>query len=221
MEQQLIWFMRITLAGLMGAMVGYERHSQSKEAGVKTHCIVALSSAMIMILSKYGFADSISFDASRIASQVVTGIGFLGAGIIFVKNDTIQGLTTAAGVWATCGIGMCIGAGMYALGIMAAVIIVAVQLFMRRSRFFGTGHLSMTMDITLDDTYTAEMLHGRFRKLKIVGSDFRAIDQRMSDHCWKVEVNISIGEEYSIQRLMRDLMETSGIRQISVVNKSI
>ena len=78
MEQQLIWFMRITLAGLMGAMVGYERHSQSKEAGVKTHCIVALSSAMIMILSKYGFADSISFDASRIASQVVTGIGFLG-----------------------------------------------------------------------------------------------------------------------------------------------
>ena len=84
------WLIRITLEGFFRLIIGYERHSRSKEAGVRTHTIVALASAMLMILSKYGFGDAQHFDAARIAAQIVSGIGFLGAGIIFVRHDTIK-----------------------------------------------------------------------------------------------------------------------------------
>ena len=112
------FLIRIVLAAILGAMVGLERTKQQKDAGIRTHCIVALTSAVFMILSKYAFIDVVALagskgaDPSRIASQVVTGISFLGAGVIFKNaNFAIKGLTTAAGMWATSAIGMAIGAG--------------------------------------------------------------------------------------------------------------
>lgn len=95
------FLLKILLATFMGAIIGFERKSRNKEAGIRTHAIVCLASALMMIVSKYGFFDVERIDASRIASQVVTGIGFLGAGLIFIKNNSVNGLTTAAGVWAT------------------------------------------------------------------------------------------------------------------------
>ena len=87
-----------------------------KEAGVRTHLIVAIGSALMMIVSKYGFSDTIAdlgkADASRIASQILTEVGFLGAGTIFIRKNAISGLTTAAGIWATAGIGMAVGSGL-------------------------------------------------------------------------------------------------------------
>ena len=148
MSEQFIWIFRIFLSAIAGALVGYERYSQSKEAGVKTHSIVALASAMMMILSKYGFADTGGADTARIAAQVVSGVGFIGAGLIFIKCDVIQGLTTAAGIWATCGIGMCIGAGMYIVGMFTAVFIVLIQLYMRHAKYFSGSHISMEMERT-------------------------------------------------------------------------
>lgn len=125
------YFLRIIIAGICGAVIGYERKNRMKEAGIRTHLIVALGSALMMVVSKYGFADSLAefgkADASRIASQIVTGVGFLGAGTIFVRKNAISGLTTAAGIWATAGIGMAIGAGMYSVGIATAVTITIVQ----------------------------------------------------------------------------------------------
>lgn len=125
------YFLRILIAGICGGIIGYERKNRLKEAGVRTHLIVALGSALMMVVSKYGFADSLAefgkADASRIASQIVTGVGFLGAGTIFVRKNAISGLTTAAGIWATAGIGMAIGAGLYSVGIATAVTITIVQ----------------------------------------------------------------------------------------------
>ena len=102
---------RIIIAGICGGIIGYERKNRNKEAGIRTHMIVALGASLIMIVSKYGFADilgeqGIALDPSRIAAQIVTGVGFLGAGMIFMRKNTISGLTTAAGIWATSAIGM-------------------------------------------------------------------------------------------------------------------
>jgi len=134
---ELEFFGRLLLAGICGAVVGYERKRNMKEAGVRTHFIVAMAAALVMLVSKYGFADVASLpghsvDASRVAASVVSGVGFLGAGLIFVRKYTINGLTTAAGIWATSAVGMAIGGGMYAVGIMGAVIILLAQVFLHR-----------------------------------------------------------------------------------------
>ncbi len=130
---QLPWILRLVIASLCGALIGYERAIQRKSAGVRTHIVVAFSSALFMILSKYGFADlmkisGMEYDASRIAAQIVSGISFIGAGTILVKKSQISGLTTAAGVWATAAIGMAIGSGLYFLGIIATAILFIVQM---------------------------------------------------------------------------------------------
>ena len=128
MEIELISILRIVFAGFCGCLVGLERKNRSKEAGIRTHCVVACGAAIIMIVSKYaffdigaiaegvGFSGEIRLDPSRVASTIASGIGFLGAGMIFVHKNTISGLTTAAGIWATSGIGMAIGAGLYFVG---------------------------------------------------------------------------------------------------------
>ncbi len=116
------WIIRILTSIFFATVIGYERHRSYKEAGVRTHVLVALSTCLLMIISKYGFSDVEKVDASRIAAGVVSGISFLGAGIIFERRGKIEGLTTAAGVFATGAIGMCFGAGMYLLGIISSLL---------------------------------------------------------------------------------------------------
>ena len=141
--QNVDFIIRILLAAACGFLLGIERSRRFKEAGVRTHMIVCCAAALMMIISKYGFADLTSADgvlyngtrgadAARIAAQVVSGVSFLGAGMIFLRRDTPQGLTTAAGIWATSGIGMAIGAGMYTIGISATVFIYIAQLILHR-----------------------------------------------------------------------------------------
>ncbi len=125
MEGELI--LRLFLAGVLGALIGLEREYRAKEAGYRTHFLVSLGSALIMIVSQYGFldlykAEGVHYDSARLAAQVVTGIGFIGAGTIILQKQVVRGLTTAAGVWATSGVGLTIGAGMYVLGVSAAVL---------------------------------------------------------------------------------------------------
>ncbi|MBQ7793383.1 MAG: MgtC/SapB family protein [Clostridia bacterium] len=138
--QQMIFIMRILLAGTCGIAIGLERKNRAKEAGIRTHFVVACAAALMMIVSKYAFFDVITegiyggvevrLDPSRVASTIASGIGFLGAGMIFVHKNTITGLTTAAGIWATSGVGMAIGAGMYVIGIAATVLILLAQVLL-------------------------------------------------------------------------------------------
>lgn len=126
---------RIFLAGICGAVIGYERKNRNKEAGIRTHMIVSLGAALIMVVSKYGFSDilgdaGIALDPSRIAAQIVTGVGFLGAGMIFLRKNTVSGLTTAAGIWATSAIGMAIGSGLYIIGVLTTLLIVVIQILL-------------------------------------------------------------------------------------------
>lgn len=129
---QLELIFRIFLAGVLGAVIGYERKNRDKSAGTRTHAMVCLGAALLMVISKYCFPDVADYDASRVASQIVSGVGFLGTGMIFVKNSTVSGLTTAAGVWTTAGIGMAVGAGAYWIGIAAALIMILMQILMHK-----------------------------------------------------------------------------------------
>ena len=151
---QLTYFLRLAASVACGAAIGFERRNRLKEAGIRTHILVALASALMMIISKYGFYDvviydSISLDASRIAANIVSGVGFLGAGVIFVRRQMVSGLTTAAGIWATSGIGMALGAGMYVMGFSSTIIIIAVQIVLHRDlrwlRCPQSEHVSLTV----------------------------------------------------------------------------
>ena len=118
----------IVVAALLGGAIGLEREYRSKEAGFRTHFLVGLGSGLFMVLSLYGFDDFIGIpgvqrDPSRIAAQVVSGIGFIGAGCIIFQKNAVKGLTTAAGLWVTSAIGMAAGAGMYLLSVVATALV--------------------------------------------------------------------------------------------------
>ena len=131
---QLEYFIRILLAGICGAIIGLERRKRFKDAGIRTHLILSIGCAVIMIVSKYAFSDVLDYDAARVASNIISGVGFLGAGVIFVKSGSVRGLTTAAGIWTTAAIGMAIGAGFYLLGIGVTILLVVIQLLLYRFR---------------------------------------------------------------------------------------
>ena len=132
------FLLRLLLSAALGALVGLERSKRRKEAGIRTHCIIACTSALFMIVSKYAFLDCLNIDGlrgadpARIAAQVVSGISFLGAGVIFKNGNSIRGLTTAAGMWGTAAIGMAVGAGMYWLGLFESAVLVAIQVILHR-----------------------------------------------------------------------------------------
>jgi putative Mg2+ transporter-C (MgtC) family protein len=123
---------RLLGATLLGAAIGLEREIRGKGAGIRTHLLVALGSALFMIVSMYAFPDASKFDASRVAAGVVGGLGFLCAGII-MKNRHISGLTTAAGLWVTGAVGLAMGGGMYEVSVLTTVVMIicmeAVNLF--------------------------------------------------------------------------------------------
>ena len=132
--EYIVQIIRLLAACICGFVIGIERTNRSKKAGVRTHVVVACGAALVMIVSKYGFYDMFSdiskHDPSRIASNIITGIGFLGAGMILVNKRSITGLTTAAGIWTTAGIGMAMGAGMYVIAVAATIIILLAQLLL-------------------------------------------------------------------------------------------
>jgi putative Mg2+ transporter-C (MgtC) family protein len=123
---------RLVVAALLGSLVGFERERLDWAAGLRTHMLVCLGSALAIIISAFGFKDilgtaSVVLDPSRIAAQVISGIGFLGAGtILFLRQEIIRGLTTAAGLWAVAAIGLAIGSGLYFAGAIATVIVLII-----------------------------------------------------------------------------------------------
>ena len=115
--------LRVLAAAFVGAVIGYEREIRAKGAGMRTHVLVALGSALFMIVSQFGFEGAPRFDAARVAAGVVGGLGFLGGGIIMKTKNHVSGLTTAAGLWVTGSLGLAAGCGMYALSGICLVLV--------------------------------------------------------------------------------------------------
>lgn len=164
------WLIRMLVACVCGFAIGFERKSRSKEAGIRTHSIVCMASCIIMIVSKYGFSDTGAVDYERIAAQVVSGIGFLGAGIIFYKHDFLHGLTTAAGVWATAGIGLAIGAGMLFVGLIATTMLVLLQILLHRPWKFLKGNMVhvIRLNVKLDEDGVVDKINELFDVKKVL-----------------------------------------------------
>lgn len=151
------YILRIIIAAILGGAIGLEREYRAKEAGFRTHFLVGLGSALFMVISQYGFGDALnafhtSFDPSRIASQVVTGIGFIGAGTIIFQKHMVKGLTTAAGLWVTSAIGLTAGAGMYMLSVTATILVLlCLELMSVILKRFGTKQIEITFSSPTKD----------------------------------------------------------------------
>ena len=120
MSETYVLIARLVLAGVLGGLIGAEREYRAKVAGMRTHMLVAIGAALMLVVSRYGFGGE--GDPSRVAAQIVSGIGFIGAGAIMVQRHSVHGLTTAAGVWVSAGIGMAVASGLYAIAIAATVL---------------------------------------------------------------------------------------------------
>ena len=153
------------MAGLLGGLIGFEREFRAKEAGVRTHFIVALGSALFMLISQYAFSGR--FDAARVAAQVVSGIGFIGAGVIIFQKNSIRGITTAAGLWVAAAIGLASGAEMYSVAIAATLMTVLV---LETMHFITRTHGEKEVSITLSPV-TNEELAEIIKTLKDCGAD--------------------------------------------------
>ena len=131
--QEMEYLIGIAVSLVLGFAIGFERKLRSKEAGIRTHTIVCVGAALMMVVSKFGF-DAGTADTSRVAASIVSGVGFLGAGIIMLRGQKMYGLTTAAGVWATAGVGMAAGAGLYYVALFSTAIIILIHLLFHINR---------------------------------------------------------------------------------------
>ena len=120
MSSNLELIVQLVVAGVLGGLIGAEREYRAKVAGTRTHLLVALGAALMMIVSRYGFGGQ--GDPSRVAAQIVSGIGFIGAGAIMVHRQAVHGLTTAAGIWVAAGIGMAVASGLYVVSVAATIL---------------------------------------------------------------------------------------------------
>ena len=206
---ELYHLISILLSVVLGFAIGFERKLRYKEAGIRTHTIVCVGSALITVVSKYGFGED-GTDASRVAAQIVSGIGFLGAGIIVYRKHEIHGLTTAAGVWATSGVGMAAGAGLYIVATGATVIIIAVQcLFHANLRVFRTKKyfqikICFVSDGTANDVIKELFQTDRFYRL--------VIERKGNETIYHATLNTD--KEYSSQRLGEIMAENPFIKSI-------
>ena len=213
------YLLRIVIAAVLGGAIGLEREYRAKGAGFRTHFLVALGSALLMVLSQYGFMDllkdnpdlSIRLDPARIAAQVVTGIGFIGAGTIIFQKHVIKGLTTAAGIWVVGAIGMACGAGMYILSIATTVLVLlgleAMNLFL--SKF---GVRSILVKFSAENLEDVNAVIERLRRLHIELDSYRMEDKHTSTGViYTVEIELKVVRKRFQRRILDILKEFEGV----------
>ena len=159
------FILRLFIAGLLGGLIGFEREFRAKEAGLRTHFLVALGSALFMLISQYAFTGR--FDAARVAAQVVSGIGFIGAGVIIFQKNVVRGVTTAAGLWVAGAIGLACGAGMYAIAAAATLMtVICLETMHLITRHYGEKSLTLTIS-----PISSDALSGILDQLRKAGMD--------------------------------------------------
>ena len=219
---QLDYCLRFLLAGICGALIGYERKSRLKEAGIRTHFIVALGAALMMVVSKYGFQDeaylyNTTLDPSRIAAQIVSGVGFLGAGMIFMQKHTVKGLTTAAGIWATAGMGMAIGAGLYFIGFMVTLLILIAQIiFHKKFNWLATPKTEQLSLQIINEPGSMENIRKLLAERNISIISFHA---EKDDHYLSyinLEIIIKLSNSYNTEQLLTLIQDIPSIKSVEI-----
>lgn len=205
MSHELQLVIRLVVAGLLGATIGYERELRAKGAGVRTHVLVALGSALFMIISQFGFEGASRFDAARVAAGVVSGIGFLGGGIIIKSGKNhITGLTTAAGLWVTAAMGLGIGCGMFELGVLCTVLVIACLEAMHFYTF-KLGGKYITAVFKAKDPAALEAA------AKALKAPSEGLHLTKDGDDYRLEVTVSVPKKKSTIDLLNSLLELPGV----------
>ncbi|MGW1838824.1 MgtC/SapB family protein [Streptomyces sp. NPDC002067] len=221
-------FAELALALLLSSLIGMEREARQKSAGLRTHTLVGVGSALFMEVSIHGFgtllgADGVALDPSRVAAQVVSGIGFIGGGLIFVKKDAVRGLTTAATIWLTCAIGMACGGGLPLLALGAtAVHFLVVRGFAKVSERIGTTPSAEQFELRL--SYRPQQgLLGRMLEL-CTGSGFLVSDVQVEtgppERAVSSEVLLRLEGTASAHALVEALADLDGVRGVQLGRQS-
>lgn len=211
---------RIALAGILGGLIGLERQMRAKEAGLRTHILVGIGSAMFMLVSKYGFSDMlnsdhVALDPSRIAAQVVSGMGFLGAGTIIIQKQIVKGLTTAAGLWVTAAIGLVIGSGMYEIGIYGTVLaLVVLETFRRLSHLLIGRHHTLLVHLKPKSVPLVLMVlqreNLRYGHILVVNRD------EESGLC-KLSVEVTLSRRAPMHTIYDKVIEIKGVHSLEMM----
>ena len=215
-----LWLiLRIFLAGLCGFLIGYERKTRSKEAGIRTHAIVCMAACIMMIVSKYGFADQAigsggvrGADSARIAAQVVSGIGFLGAGVIIYRRDMLHGITTAAGIWATSGIGLALGAGMYVIGIASTILLIGFQVLLHVPFKVLRGRVYSILKAQIEVNSSEELQ--RFKEVFKIKRFLRYKENTDSKGGYIADLEFSVTSIYTAERIHEIMAENPYIKSL-------
>lgn len=214
MTQEFI--LRILCAALLGGLIGLEREYRAKEAGFRTHFLVGLGAAVFMILSKYGYDDVVRtelvrLDPSRIAAQVVSGIGFIGAGCIIFQRHVVRGLTTAAGLWVTSAIGLACGSGFYVLPIAATVLVVlcleAVNFIHSR---FGAKNISLTFSAPTREGIREVLATLEKEKVDILSYEMKT-HRSGEQETYTATMQLKVKRDHYQARIMAFMTEFDGI----------
>lgn len=222
MHQVTQWDMigRLALAALLGSFIGYERERLAWAAGLRTHMLVCVGSTLIMIVSAYGFADvltnGVALDPSRMAAQVVSGIGFLGAGAILARGEVVRGLTTAASVWSVAGIGLAVGGGLYIPAVAATVIILIILAGIKplERRFIGKRALRALMIVADHDTLSLPKLHDALGSGSARVQTFIMRQLPGSSDVDEIHITLSRLTEVQFRAIVKRLAELKGVREI-------
>ena len=174
-------FLRLLAAMAMGGLIGLERELRAKDAGLRTHFLVALGSALFTLVSRYGFGADLK-DSSRVAAQVVSGIGFLGAGTIIFQKNVVHGLTTAAGLWVTAAIGLSCGTGMFAVA-GATTVLVLLGLEVVNALHPHRSHTIISLSFSSTDKQMLPLMQKRLREAGFELKSYEMREKHSSHGC--------------------------------------
>jgi len=211
---------RIALAGILGGLIGLERQMRAKEAGLRTHILVGIGSAMFMLVSKYGFADMLSndhvaLDPSRIAAQVVSGMGFLGAGTIIIQKQIVKGLTTAAGLWVTAAIGLVIGSGMYEIGIYGTVLaLVVLETFRRISHWLIGRHHTLIVHLKAKSVPLVLLV---LQRENLRYGHIAVVNRNEESGLCELSVEVTLSRSFPMHSIYDKVMEIKGVQSLEMV----
>lgn len=212
---------RLLLAALLGGIIGFERALRSKDAGTRTHCLISISAALFTLLSKYAFLDYITpgegggVDGTMMICQIVNGVNFLGAGIIFKsKYYGVTGLTTATGIWFTAAIGMACGSGLEITAIFSTLYVVLLQFLLRKLQIGGPNQVVQELQLTVLNTPHIQRVFRRQQKhygMEIINAQVTRLPENQLDLSLTVRTNRSI----SFKEAMHILDQNPEIKGIS------
>ncbi len=213
--------LRLGTAAVLGSLIGLDRQRLDKSAGLRTHMLVSVGSALVMIVSAYGFEGVLNpgrvvLDPSRVAAQVVSGIGFLGAGAILRKNQTVHGLTTAASIWTVAAVGLAAGGGLYLAATSATILILVILAAIKPLEDRLLGHdRKRILTIIAGDQLTLTEIETRFRTtgVELLGLRLR---HRKKPSIRQLDVTCSHASPAELARLVDALKNAEGVHEVQI-----